>query len=180
MEAYPPGRRHRRLIKNCAVMSTFHDVDFGYTDDKHRAPRYDTVCKAGTEDCICRFHRCRKNDDHQPDQPFLRYVRMERSGMTASISTRSRKRICAGLLVSYFRIRTCLPERSWKISATESWMRPTRKFIAAAKLANADGFIRRLPDGYDTMLTGDGGRLIPGAASAAFHRPCGRSQIRRF
>ena len=34
--------------------------------------------------------------------------------------------------------------------------------IAAAKLANADGFIRRLPDGYDTMLTGDGANLSQG------------------
>ena len=33
---------------------------------------------------------------------------------------------------------------------------------AAAKLANADGFIRRLPDGYDTMLTGDGSNLSQG------------------
>ena len=28
-----------------------------------------------------------------------------------------------------------------------------------AKLANADGFIERLPDGYNTMIAGDGGRL---------------------
>lgn len=34
--------------------------------------------------------------------------------------------------------------------------------IAAAKLANADGFIRRLPEGYDTMLTGDGASLSQG------------------
>ena len=34
--------------------------------------------------------------------------------------------------------------------------------IAAAKLANADSFIRRLPDGYNTMLTGDGGNLSQG------------------
>ena len=34
--------------------------------------------------------------------------------------------------------------------------------IKAAKLANADGFIRRLPDGYNTMLTGDGGNLSQG------------------
>ena len=33
---------------------------------------------------------------------------------------------------------------------------------AAAKLANADGFIRRLPDGYDTMLYGDGANLSQG------------------
>lgn len=34
--------------------------------------------------------------------------------------------------------------------------------IAAAKLANADNFIRQLPDGYNTMLTGDGGNLSQG------------------
>ena len=34
--------------------------------------------------------------------------------------------------------------------------------IAAAKLANADGFIRRLPDGYQTLLTGDGSNLSQG------------------
>ena len=32
----------------------------------------------------------------------------------------------------------------------------------AAKLANADGFIRRLPNGYDTVLTGDGANLSQG------------------
>lgn len=34
--------------------------------------------------------------------------------------------------------------------------------VAAAKLANADGFIRRLPDGCQTMLTGDGANLSQG------------------
>ena len=34
--------------------------------------------------------------------------------------------------------------------------------VVAAKLANADGFIRRLPDGYNTMLTGDGANLSQG------------------
>ena len=34
--------------------------------------------------------------------------------------------------------------------------------IAAAKLANADGFIRRLPDSYQTVLTGDGANLSQG------------------
>ena len=32
----------------------------------------------------------------------------------------------------------------------------------AAKLANADGFIKRLPDGYNTMLTGNGANLSQG------------------
>ena len=34
--------------------------------------------------------------------------------------------------------------------------------IAAAKLANADSFIRRLPQGYDTILSGDGSGLSQG------------------
>ena len=34
--------------------------------------------------------------------------------------------------------------------------------IAAAKLANADSFIERLPQGYDTVLTGDGANLSQG------------------
>ena len=34
--------------------------------------------------------------------------------------------------------------------------------MAAARLANAHGFIRRLPDGYNTMLTGDGANLSQG------------------
>ncbi len=34
--------------------------------------------------------------------------------------------------------------------------------VAAAKLANAHGFIKRLPNGYDTLLTGDGANLSQG------------------
>ncbi len=34
--------------------------------------------------------------------------------------------------------------------------------IAAAKLANADGFIKRLPEGYQTVLKGDGANLSQG------------------
>ena len=46
--------------------------------------------------------------------------------------------------------------RYGKLDATDE------ECIKAAKLANADGFIRRLPDGYNTMLTGDGANLSQG------------------
>ena len=39
---------------------------------------------------------------------------------------------------------------------------PDEECIAAAKLANADGFIRRLPQGYQTVLTGGGANLSQG------------------
>ena len=46
--------------------------------------------------------------------------------------------------------------RYGKLDATEE------EVVAAAKLANADAFIRRLPQGYDTVLTGDGANLSQG------------------
>ena len=46
--------------------------------------------------------------------------------------------------------------RYGKLDATDT------EVMAAAKLANADGFIRHLPDGYQTMLTGDGANLSQG------------------
>lgn len=46
--------------------------------------------------------------------------------------------------------------RYGKLDATDE------EVIRAAKLANADGFIRRLPEGYNTMLHGDGANLSQG------------------
>ncbi len=46
--------------------------------------------------------------------------------------------------------------RYGKLDATDE------ECIAAAKLANADGFIRMLPNGYDTVLSGDGSGLSQG------------------
>ena len=46
--------------------------------------------------------------------------------------------------------------RYGKLDATDE------ECIAAAKLANAHDFITRLPNGYDTMLTGDGANLSQG------------------
>ena len=46
--------------------------------------------------------------------------------------------------------------RYGKLDATDE------EVIAAARLANADQFIRRLPEGYQTMLTGDGANLSQG------------------
>ncbi len=63
--------------------------------------------------------------------------------------------------------------RYGKLDATDD------ECIAAAKLANADGFIRKLPEGYNTMLTGDGANLSQGqrqllaiARAAVADPPC--------
>ena len=46
--------------------------------------------------------------------------------------------------------------RYGKLDATDA------EIERAAKIANADGFIRHLPQGYDTLLTGDGANLSQG------------------
>ena len=59
--------------------------------------------------------------------------------------------------------------RYGKLDATDE------EVIAAAKLANADGFIRRLPDGYQTKLTNNGANLSQGQKTASVYRPCSGS-----
>ena len=72
--------------------------------------------------------------------------------MTVSISTRSKKhdlRRSLGIVLQDTNLFTATVKdniRYGKLDATDE------EIVAAAKLANADSFIRRLPDGYDTML----------------------------
>ncbi len=48
------------------------DVDFGYTPDEEVLHDINLYA-AGSEDRLCRLHRCRQDDHHQPDQPLLRH-----------------------------------------------------------------------------------------------------------
>jgi ATP-binding cassette subfamily B protein len=60
--------------------------------------------------------------------------------------------------------------RYGKLDATDE------EIVAAAKLANADGFIQQLPQGYDTVLTKAGLNLSQGQRQLAFDRPGGDCQ----
>ena len=64
--------------------------------------------------------------------------------------------------------------RYGKLDATDE------EVMAAARLANADTFIQQLPNGYDTLLTGDGANPKPGPAPAVCHRKELPSPIHRF
>ena len=86
-------------------------------------------------------------------------------------------RICAIRWRWSFRRPICLPGPSRTISAMEGWTLHDEEVREAARIANADSFIRRLPDGYDTMLHSDGSNLSQGQrqllaiARAAVARP---------
>ena len=60
--------------------------------------------------------------------------------------------------------------RYGKLDATDE------EVMAAAKLANADSFIRHLPDGYQTMLTANGANLSQGQRQLFIHCPGRRGQ----
>ena len=57
-----------------------------------------------------------------------------------------------------------------------NWMRQMRKYMRQPRLAHADQFIKMLPNGYDTMLSGDGEELSQGQRPASLYRQSSRSQ----
>ena len=82
--------------------------------------------------------------------------------MTASMSSRSARTTCAAALgivlqdTHLFTGTIADNIRFGKLDATDE------EIERAASIANADSFIRRLPQGYDTMVTADGANLCQG------------------
>ena len=82
--------------------------------------------------------------------------------MTASISTKLKRATCAaplGIVLQDTNLFTGTVEENIRYGKLDATQEEIEK---AAKLANADGFIRRLPEGYQTVLSGDGGSLSQG------------------
>ena len=140
---------------------TFNDVDFGYNDDKivlHNIKLFATpgqkiafvgstgAGKTTITNLINRFY------DIQDGK--IRYDNININKIRKSDLRRSLGMV---LQDTHLFTGTVLENiRYGRLKASDEECR------AAAKLANADGFIRRLPDGYDTMLTGDGSNLSQG------------------
>ena len=140
---------------------TFNDVDFGYNDDKivlHNIKLFATpgqkiafvgstgAGKTTITNLINRFY------DIQDGK--IRYDNININKIRKSDLRRS---LGVVLQDTHLFTGTVMENiRYGRLKASDEECR------AAAKLANADGFIRRLPDGYDTMLTGDGSNLSQG------------------
>ena len=71
-------------------------------------------------------------------------------------------RICAVLLALFCRIRCSLPALSWKIIRYGKLDATDEECIGAARLAGAHDFITRLPEGYQTVIDGNGSNLSQG------------------
>ena len=140
---------------------TFNDVDFGYDDKKivlHNIKLYATpgqkiafvgstgAGKTTITNLINRFY------DIQDGK--IRY-----DGININKIKKADLRHSLGMVLqdTHLFTGTVMDNiRYGRLDATDE------ECIAAAKLANAHGFIKRLPEGYNTMLTGDGSNLSQG------------------
>ena len=139
----------------------FDDVDFGYSDDKivlHNIKMFATpgqkiafvgstgAGKTTITNLINRFY------DIQDGK--IRY-----DGININKIKKADLRRSLGIVLqdTHLFTGTVMENiRYGKLDATDE------DCIAAARLANAHGFIKRLPDGYQTLLTGDGANLSQG------------------
>ena len=140
---------------------TFDDVDFGYTDDKIVLHNITMDAKPGQKIAFVGSTGAGKTTITNLINRFydIQDGKIRYDGININKIKKGDLRRSLGMVLQDTHLFTgTIMEniRYGKLDATDE------ECIAAAKLANADGFIRRLPDGYQTMLTGDGSNLSQG------------------
>lgn len=152
---------HLPELKNCDGSMALSHVKFSYTKERELITDFNLQVRSGQRIAIVGPTGCGKTT---LINLLLRFYDVD--GGTISIAgkdisqvTRNSLRACYGMVL----------QETWLFTGTVAeniaYSRPdaTRAEIeAAAKAAYADGFIRRLPKGYDTVLTEDGGGLSQG------------------
>ena len=119
----------------------FDDVDFGYNDDKMVLHNIKMFAEPGQK---------------------IAFVGSTGAGKTTINVNKIKKadlRRSLGIVLQDTHLFTATVMENIRYGKLEA---SDEEVIAAAKLANAHGFIERLPQGYDTLLTGDGANLSQG------------------
>lgn len=140
---------------------TFHDVDFGYEEGKvvlhnislHAAPgrkiAFVGSTGAGKTTITNLLNRFYDIADGKMRYDGININKIQKGALRRSLGmVLQDTHLFTGTVMENIRYG--------RLDATDE------ECIAAAKLAHADGFIRRLPDGYQTILTGDGANLSQG------------------
>ena len=140
---------------------TFNDVDFGYTDDKivlhdiviHAYPGQKIALVGSTgagkttiTNLINRFYDIQDGKIRYDD---ININKIKKADLRRSL----------GMVLQDTHLFTGTVEDNIRYGRPEA---SHEEVVKAARLANADSFIRRLPDGYQTMLKGDGANLSQG------------------
>lgn len=139
----------------------FHDVDFGYTDDKTVLHNINLFAEPGQKVAFVGATGAGKTTITNLINRFydIQSGSITYDGIDIGRIAKPDLRRSLGVVlqdVNLFTGTVMENIRYGKLDATDE------ECIAAAKLANADGFIRMLPDGYQTVLSGDGSGLSQG------------------
>ncbi len=139
----------------------FDDVDFGYTDDKIVLHNISLWAKPGQKIAFVGATGAGKTTITNLINRFYDIAdgKIRYDGININKIKKPDLRRSLGMVLqdTHLFTGTVMDNiRYGKLDATDE------ECVKAAKLANADGFIRRLPDGYNTMLTGDGANLSQG------------------
>lgn len=139
----------------------FDDVDFGYTDEKMVLHNVDLFATPGQKIAFVGSTGAGKTTITNLINRFydIQDGKIRYDGININKIKKADLRRSLGIVLQDTHLFTATVMeniRYGRLDATDE------EVIAAAKLANADSFIRMLPDGYDTMLTGDGANLSQG------------------
>ncbi len=139
----------------------FYDVDFGYTDDKIVLHDINLYAKPGQKVAFVGATGAGKTTITNLINRFYDIAdgKIRYDGINIKKIRKEDLRRSLGMVlqdVNLFTGTVMDNLRYGRLDATDE------ECIAAAKLANADSFIRMFPNGYDTVLEGDGGGLSQG------------------
>ena len=139
----------------------FQDVDFGYTDEKMVLHDVNLFAKPGQKIAFVGSTGAGKTTITNLINRFydIQEGTITYDGIDVKLIQKADLRRSLGIVLQDTHLFTGTVReniRYGKLDATDG------EVEAAARLANAHGFITRLPQGYDTMLTGDGANLSQG------------------
>ena len=137
------------------------DVDFGYTEDKMVLHNIDIFAKPGQKIAFVGSTGAGKTTITNLINRFydIQDGKIRYDGININKIKKADLRKSLGMVLqdTHLFSGTVMENiRYGKLDATDE------EVIAAAKLANAHGFIERLPQGYNTVLKGDGASLSQG------------------
>ena len=140
---------------------TFNDVDFGYTEEKIVLHNIDMFATPGQKIAFVGSTGAGKTTITNLINRFYDIAdgKIRYDGININKIKKADLRRSLGIVLQDTNLFTGTVMdniRYGKLDATDA------EVMAAAKLANADTFIRQLPDGYNTVLTGNGANLSQG------------------
>lgn len=152
------GEVEYKELKGALVMD---DVDFGYSDDKMVLHNIELYADPGEKIAFVGSTGAGKTTITNLINRFydIQDGKIRYDGININKIKKSDLRRSLGIVLqdTHLFTDTVMENiRYGRLDATDE------EVIAAAKLANADSFIRKLPDGYNTVLKGDGGNLSQG------------------